>query len=318
MVRFDTKKIKEVTVAAQQKIAEKKIQLKAEAKALKAKQKEINVELLRFERLATLEAVTGQTSLKFSWDKSLKEIEDALLNKKFSIRGCGSETEKSHYYDLQYDCQLAISDIKDIQIANEDFTYIKQNILDTLAELQYLDSHDDIDVSQFILERIKDLRESFFRNTANEDEDEANNLLDEITHILTTIFILPLESDQTSLIFSWKNNDWLIAERSSLSNPGLLNWISSGVGQGLIKNIKESIEEAAKEGLSKLELNITSLGVNKLRWGSQEAFQVKNNGKPLGVIPFDPVLAAKLLEHLEFHSKFEIRDDSAGVVSINW
>ena len=101
-------------------------------------------------------------------------------------------------------------------------------------------------------------------------------------------------------------------------NTYALNWLSSGTGQGFVNNLKTGIENSASLGKSNITIDFVSLGINEVRWGLNEAFKVKIDENPIGVIPFKTALINEIMIFLGF--KINKPDESVfkNRIDVSW
>jgi hypothetical protein len=318
MIKLDPKKIKQVALDAQQKNAEIEAAAKLEAERQKQKDRQLNKELLKFEKAAISEAVAGQKTIVYSWNKEFPELLDLLKAKKFTVDKSLRDVQISNESKISDMCANMAADLNHIdEINDENLKFVKESVLDTINEIRSMSGHADNNLSTFINEKIKDWHESIYGGREILDKN-CVRVMKRIIALFRQTFNFSKESEEVTAIFSWRNHEWISGKRDGLLNPRTLNWISSGTGQAFIKNITETLEAAASNGLLSVSLEVSSLGVNELRWGTEEAFKVVNNETPLGAIPFDPNLIAKLIKHFGFQSSFEESNQNVGVITICW
>jgi hypothetical protein len=117
---------------------------------------------------------------------------------------------------------------------------------------------------------------------------------------------------------SWKQHTWMSGVMEEMFNPHTLNWLSSGAGQGFVNNLKTCIENSASLGKSSLSLDFVSLGINKVRWGLNEAFKVMLDEKPIGVIPFRIDLIIEMMVYIGFKTNVSDKTVLKSQIEISW
>jgi hypothetical protein len=152
------------------------------------------------------------------------------------------------------------------------------------------------------------------------DKDESQNV--KLNKILNKIYdninlLFESNKDSATVLNVWWDFNWLQADQSGNWDAYRLVWLSSYVGQFFMNQLEQYLRECAAAAETTASMLMEPLEPNFERWGANNVFRARVNGKPIGALIISPDFTAFMLRAMKFKVDIEPVNDNK-LIKISW